>query len=182
MVVLLAWAQSQVQASTTEPSIEGSRPPSFTQSKQLWAQSYLYAKAPDFVVEKWLGNAPDMAGKYILIEFWATWCSACRRAQPLMNSFHENFGEEMVIIGISDESEEKLLPYIKEKNIQYYMAIDTQARMKDHLGIWGIPHVIIIEPNGFVIWEGFPLLKDYELNEATIQRILEIGRSQEKTN
>jgi thiol-disulfide isomerase/thioredoxin len=144
----------------------------------LWAQSFLYAKAPDFVVEKWLGEKPETEGKFILVEFWATWCSACRRAQPLMNALQDKFGDELIIVGVSDESSEKVLPYIKENNIEYHMAVDPMARMKDALGVWGIPHVIIIEPGGYVIWEGFPLLEGYELTEQTIQRILEIGRSQ----
>jgi len=160
------------------PSIDGSGTTVLVQSKQIWAQSYLWAKAPDLVAETWLTGQPETKGKFLLIEFWATWCSACRKAQPLMNSLQEKFGDEMVIIGISDEPAAKVEPYIKSNNIQYYMAIDPKARMKDKLGIWGIPHVIIIEPGGYVIWEGFPLLEGYELTEQTVGKILEIGRAQ----
>ena len=162
------------------PTIDGSGTTNMVQSKQIWAQSYLWAKAPELVVESWLTPEPDTHGKFVLIEFWATWCSACRRAQPLMNTIHDKYGDEMVIIGISDEPGNKVIPYIKSHNIQYHMAVDTKARMKDALGIWGIPHVIIIEPGGYVIWEGFPLLKGYELTEMTIQKILEIGRGQKQ--
>jgi hypothetical protein len=50
--------------------------------------------------------------------------------------------------------------------------------MKDELGIYGIPHIIILEPGGYVIWEGFPLLPGYELTEEIIDKILEVGRKQ----
>lgn len=163
------------------PDTEREEAPSVAKDgKMLWARSCLWGKAPEFVVEKWLTEKPDMEGKYLLIEFWATWCSACLRAQPLMNRFQEKFGDELVIIGISDEKEEKIRPYIEKKSVKYAMAIDTQARMKDELEVYGIPHAILVEPGGHVIWEGYPEQKGYELTAATIEKILAIGRAQKK--
>ena len=168
-----------VQAAEPTPCTEDAAAvPVAGRGKQLWAHSCLWAKAPDFEVEKWLTEKPEMEGKYLIIEFWATWCGACKRAQPLMNQLQEKFGDEMVIIGISDEAEEKVRPYMEEKGVEYHMAIDTQARMKDKLGIYGIPHVIIVEPGGYVIWEGFPLLEGYELKDEIIERILAIAHQQ----
>jgi hypothetical protein len=48
--------------------------------------------------------------------------------------------------------------------------------MKDYCGVYGIPHAIVVEPEGHVVWEGFPLLKDYELTEEILERILAVGR------
>jgi thiol-disulfide isomerase/thioredoxin len=143
--------------------------------KRLWARSFLWEKAPDLVVEKWLTDKPDTAGKYTLIEFWATWCSQCRLSVPKLNQLHRKFGAELVIIAISNQKEEDVRNF-KEQKIEYYSAIDSQARMKDKLGVFGIPHVIIVEPNGYVVWEGFPLLKDYELTEEVVEKILSVGR------
>jgi len=144
--------------------------------RRLWAKSYLWAKAPDFVVEKWLSEKqPDMKGKYVLIEYWATWCPPCRRSLSLLNKFHEKYGDELIVIGICEETEEAVRK-LKEPEIKFYSAIDTKKRMKDELGVFGIPHVIILEPGGYVIWEGFPLQPHYELTEEIIERILEIGR------
>jgi hypothetical protein len=49
------------------------------------------------------------------------------------------------------------------------------------LGVFGIPHVIIVEPGGYVVWEGFPLLKDYELTAELVDKILSVGRELEDT-
>jgi thiol-disulfide isomerase/thioredoxin len=143
--------------------------------KRLWARSFLWDKAPDLVVEKWLTNKPDTASKYTLIEFWATWCGPCRLSVPKLNQLHQKFGEELVIIAISDQKEEDVRKF-KEQKIEYFSAIDTQKRMKEKLGVSGIPHVIIVEPDGYVVWEGFPLLKDYELTEEAVEKILSVGR------
>jgi thiol-disulfide isomerase/thioredoxin len=143
--------------------------------KQLWARSCLWEKAPDFVVEKWLTDEPDTAGKYVLIEFWATWCRQCRLAVPKLNQLHRKFGGELVIIGISDEKEQTVRTF-DGPTIEYFVAIDTDARMKDKVDAFGIPHVIILEPDGYVVWEGFPLLRGYELTEEVVGKILEAGR------
>ncbi|MBE3071055.1 MAG: TlpA family protein disulfide reductase [Planctomycetes bacterium] len=150
-------------------------PPEFETGKRLWARSCLWAEAPKLVVEKWLTDAPDTRGKYVLVEFWATWCPPCRRSIALLNAFHEKFGKELVVIGISDETEEAVRK-LKAPAIRYYSAVDTQAWMKNELGVFGIPHVIVVEPGGCVVWEGFPLLKGHELTEATIEKILAVGR------
>ncbi len=143
--------------------------------KRMWANSFLWAKAPELVVDKWLSAKPETKGKYVLIEFWATWCGPCRRSIPLLNRFHEKYGDELVVIGVSDESEADVRKLIDPK-INYYSAIDTQARTKKKFGVFGIPHVVILEPGGYVIWEGFPLLPGYELTEQIIERILVVGR------
>jgi thiol-disulfide isomerase/thioredoxin len=160
-------------APTTMPSDPGSATPK--KPRRMWATSFRWTKAPDLVVEKWLTDKPETKGKYVLIEFWATWCPPCRRSIPLLNKFHKKYGRELAVIGISEESEAAVRK-LKDPKVEYYSAIDTQMRMKKELGVFGIPHVIIVEPGGFVIWEGFPLLKDYELTEEIIEKILAVGR------
>ena len=144
--------------------------------KRLWARSCLWEEAPDLAVEKWLTDKPETEGKYLLIEFWATWCRQCRLAAPRLNEFHRKFGDELVIIGISDETEE-VVRRLKEPAMEFYLAIDAQARMKEKMGVFGIPHAIIVEPGGHVVWEGFPLLKGHELTENVVRKILEVGRN-----
>jgi thiol-disulfide isomerase/thioredoxin len=145
------------------------------EGKRLWATSRLWQKPPDFIVEKWLTPEPDIRGKYLLIEFWATWCRQCRLAAPRLNDLHKKFRDELVVIGLSDE-QEQIVRDLQEPKIDYYLAIDTQARMMKELGVFGIPHVIIVEPDGYVVWEGFPLLKGRELTEEIIEMILEAGK------
>lgn len=144
--------------------------------KRLWARSCLWEKAPELVVEKWLTEEPETEGKYLLIEFWATWCRQCRLAAPKLNEFQRKFAKDMVIIGISDEAEE-VVRGLKEPVMDFHLAIDTQARMKEKMGVFGIPHAIIVEPDGYVVWEGFPLLKGHELTEQVVEKILDVGRN-----
>jgi len=151
--------------------------PVVKEGKRLWANSLIWSEAPELLVETWLTDKPDTKGKYVLIEFWNTWCPPCRRSLAVLNGFHKKYGTELVVIGVCDE-EPQTVRNFKTHKIEFFSAIDTQARTKKEFGVFGVPHAVILEPEGYVIWEGFPLLKGYELTDKIIDRILAVGRKQ----
>lgn len=71
--------------------------------KQMWAKSVLNEKAPELKVAEWVSKKPDTKGKFVLVDFWATWCGPCRKAIPELNELQKQFKDNLVVIGISDE-------------------------------------------------------------------------------
>lgn len=122
---------------------------------KISAASFIGQKPPKFVVEKWLTPAPGTQGKFVLIDFWATWCGPCRQSIPDLNNLHAKFKDQIVFIGLSDESEDAVRK-MKSPKIEYSIAIDTSAQMKSAMEVRGIPHAIILDPNGIVRYEGHP--------------------------
>lgn len=144
----------------------------FSQDKKIWAKSVINQTSPKLVVEKWLTAKPNTKGKFVLIDFWATWCGPCKRAIPELNKFKTEFENDLIVIGISDETQEKI-ESLSNPKIDYFSAIDSQNRMYDALEIKGIPHCILIDPNGIVRWEGYPILTGFELTSEVIEAIIE---------
>ena len=81
-----------------------------------------------------------------------------------------------VVVGIPDEAAVRRMA---EPRIEFPLAIDTKARMKKKLAVMGIPHAILIEPGGFVVWEGFPLLEGHELTAEKLAAYVKVGRGGE---
>jgi len=139
--------------------------------KKMWAKSFLGEKAPAIEVEEWIQEPTALNGKYILVDIWATWCGPCRKGIPELNEWQKEFADQLVIIGISNEVKEKVGPFAEE-NIEYANGYDTQSRVKNALKVTGIPHVILINPDGIVIWEGFPKLPGYELTTEVLKELM----------
>ena len=139
--------------------------------KKIWAKSFLNQKFPGLAVEKWLTAAPDIRGKFVLVDFWATWCGPCRKAIPELNSFQKKFADKLVVIGLSDESE-AAVRRMTDPQIEYTIAVDSNAVTKNMIGVTGIPHVMIMDPQGYVRWEGFPFLEGHELTESVVADII----------
>ncbi|UQD56927.1 TlpA disulfide reductase family protein [Flavobacterium sp. K5-23] len=145
---------------------------SYSQEKKMWAKSIINQKAPELTVEKWLSEKPNTKGKFVLIDFWATWCGPCKRAIPDLNKFKTEFENDLIVIGISDESKDEINKLTSPK-IEYYSAMDTQRKMYNLLEVRGIPHCVLIDPNGIVRWEGYPILTGFELTSKVIKDIIE---------
>jgi cytochrome c biogenesis protein CcmG, thiol:disulfide interchange protein DsbE len=160
--------QVSAQPAAPPPSAPAPADPS---KKKIYARSILNQSAPPLVIEKWISKSPAMEGKFLLIEFWSSQSNNSRRMIPILNEFHKRFGDRLVIIGISDEPEKALRDF-KQIPIEYYYANDTQARMKKLLAVTGIPHVLIVDPEGIVRWEGFPFQENYLLTAAALEGVL----------
>ncbi len=138
--------------------------------KKLYATNSLLGQvAPDLVVAEWIGSEPNCDGKFVLIDFWATWCPPCRKAIPELNEYAAHFAEDLVVIGISDEPVDKINA-MTEPKIEYFSGTDPEGSTKKVVGVEGIPHVLLVDPAGKVCWQGFPGLEGHELTADVIQQ------------
>ncbi len=152
---------SEADAALEERGVAGQLPP-----EELSAKSFLNQPAPVIEGEKWLTERPDLKGKFVLIDFWATWCGPCRRSIPALNSLCRQFKDRLVVIGLSDETEE-VVRKMAEPKIDYFVAIDTQHRTASAIGLTRIPHTLLVDPKGIVRYEGHPAV----LEGGTLEKL-----------
>lgn len=153
-------------------------PPIVTQKKLYAKHDYRGKKAPELIVETWLnGEMPDVKGKVVMIDFWATWCGPCVNSIPELNEWSHRFKDDLVIIGISNENADVVRSFMKRTEMHYLVAIDTQGRMSDKVGVEGIPHALIISKDGIVRWQGFPGDTADKLTTEKMQQIIAANRA-----
>lgn len=124
-------------------------------------------KAAKISVAKWIkGEAVDVTdGKNIyVVEFWATWCPPCRVSIPHLTKLQKKFGDKgVVFIGISDEDEDTVKPFVAKmgEQMDYRVAVDDHDKSSKAymaaFGINGIPHAFVVDKAGRIVWQGHPM-------------------------
>jgi thiol-disulfide isomerase/thioredoxin len=112
---------------------------------------------------------PELAGKPLLVEFWATWCPPCRKSIPHLNEIYSKYKDQgLQIVGITDEDEATVKKFQKQIPMDYNVAINTPGAIYEQFGILAIPTAFLVNKSGKVVWTGHPM----ELSETQIQSVL----------
>ena len=117
----------------------------------------------------YLGKQPELTGKPLLVEFWATWCPPCRKSIPHLNEIYAKYkAQGLQVIGITDENEAIVEKFQKQIPMNYDVAINTPQSVYQQFGIQAIPTAFLVDKSGKIVWTGHPM----ELSESEIQSVL----------
>lgn len=113
----------------------------------------------------------DLRGKWVLVDFWAAWCRACRVENPELVKVYEDFQEQdFVILSISqDKTRQQWLQAIEKDGIGAWPQIwDQDGHISELYSVSSLPQNVLLDPNGTIIAKN---LKAGQVREMLLQVI-----------
>ena len=112
--------------------------------------------APLFSLKNMQGDSislESLRGKYVLMDFWASWCTPCRDENPRMLKIYNQYkSNKFDILGVSiDQSESKWKYAVEQDKLSWPQVIDDQNISNRLYGILAIPSNILVDPQGNII-------------------------------
>jgi thiol-disulfide isomerase/thioredoxin len=112
-------------------------------------------KVPDFSLADIVGGKPftskDIAGKVAVIEFWATWCPACRDSHPRLSAFAAE-QKDISVLTVSDEETVLLKAYADKIKPQFRVLQDTSKEFSQQFSVSAIPMTVVVDKSGKIIF------------------------------
>ncbi|MFN3690571.1 MAG: redoxin domain-containing protein, partial [Fimbriimonadales bacterium] len=129
--------------------------------------------APNVVLRAVEGSATkplsDYKGKWVYLDFWATWCGPCRFALEKLKAelptLKEQYKDSLVVITVSiDDLPDPVKPYLEKLGLwgqceHFWAGLGGwESPVGRAFGIYGVPTTLVIDPNGVIVWRGNPML------------------------
>ena len=129
----------------------------FKQACAKWDKAAVGRPSPDFNGVDINGRTfrvRDFRGKYVYIDMWATWCGPCQKELPYLKKLEEKYqGRNITFLGLSiDKDKAKWEARVKSGALcgtQLHIGTGTQFQKDYKIG--GIPHFILLAPNGRIV-------------------------------
>jgi peroxiredoxin len=111
--------------------------------------------APAFDLERLGGGRvtlEGLRGRWVLIDFWATWCAPCVVEIPELNEFyaeHRASGVELLAIAVDGDDPDALAAFAREHAIGYPVAVGSEELARQY-GALAFPYHVLVSPEGDV--------------------------------
>lgn len=134
----------------------------FVALSTLFAQAQV-AKLPSVQLKDLNGNTIDTGtlsndGKPIVICFWATWCSPCKKElnnyAELYEEWQEETGVKIIAVSIDDQrSVSRVAPYVNSVSWDFTVLLDSNKQFAQALGVNNVPHTFLVDGKGNIVWQ-----------------------------
>ncbi len=97
----------------------------------------------------------DYRGKWVLVNYWATWCPPCLEELPELEVFHNGAAGKAMVLGVNMEAIERpaLRAFVEEQFLSYPILIATEQPSREQLlgPVEGLPTSYLVTPEGEVV-------------------------------
>ncbi|MGH3032528.1 MAG: TlpA family protein disulfide reductase [Gaiellaceae bacterium] len=117
----------------------------------------------------------ELRGRPALINFWASWCTECRKEHPYLMAAHDRWGSRVAFVGVvfkddPENIEDFLVELGEDPRASYPNLVDPGSETAIDYGVYGVPETFFIDRRGAVVFKRVGRLTP-ELLEAQLRRI-----------
>lgn len=117
-------------------------------------------EAADFTLSDVGGKSVSLSelqqgGKHVLLNFWGTWCVACKSELPTMSKLHDQYKDKLSVVGVSvEERADSVGVFVEKFALKYHVLIDGDAKVMEEYGVLSIPFTVVVGPDGKIKQRG----------------------------
>ncbi|CAI2719290.1 peroxiredoxin family protein [Nitrospina watsonii] len=113
--------------------------------------------APAFTLKSLHGedrSLHDYRGRYLLLNFWATWCGPCKIEMPSLEALHRRFQtNNLTVLGISNDpfGARVVTPFMAAYDLTFPVLLDPDQEISKRYGVHSLPTTFLIDPEGRIL-------------------------------
>jgi len=153
----------------------------FTKDPKEVLSPLVQGPAPGFAVVEMNTGEPisleSLRGTSFVLNFWASWCTACKEEAPILESAYERYeraGRGVRVIGIAiQDTLSDARRFAQRYGKQYYLALDTErGDVSLNWGLYGVPETFFVDARGIITHKHIGALT-WPAVETEMERLLE---------
>ncbi len=145
-------------------------------SKSSFSLKTTEGETISFDVDKGILVSKQLNGKVVLINFFATWCSPCRKEMPAFAQLQEKYKDDFIVIGIlleEDKDKKELDDFIKKYKINFPITVGEQnfELAEAYGGVKMLPESFIYSKEGLLLDEVVGIVDEFKLEKQIKESI-----------
>jgi thiol-disulfide isomerase/thioredoxin len=109
--------------------------------------------------------------KFVVVDFWATWCTPCRLQSEILEAMHSELGDDGIqFLAVNvGESRELVERFLEERPMEYPVLLDMEERLSAPLAIYALPTVLILGEDAKIVYRQ-PGISSREILERALRK------------